>query len=523
MRRVPRQRQLRKVFLIGALCVAAVLASPLCLAAEGEDTLLDDWHALYLGGAKAGYQHEEIRREVVDGTTTFRTRARQELTISRANFQIRIVMESEVVEDVDGRLIAFKHQTTQGPLSHTVEGVVEGDELVITVSRGANRTVRRVPAPPGLCPRAAWMLMREKGLEPGTRYAMQVFLAELPERDVTMEVTVGGKEPVQLYEVTRTLHRVDITTNILPGMPLATWVDDDVTVWLSRMAFSPLIVIEMRKVPKEVALSPAEPAELFFASLERTDEQIPNPRQLEYLELVLVPAEGVSAELHVPSDAYQQVRETKAGLAVTIRRAHGDPAKSYTLPYAEAEHADLLQPNQWLEIQDPLVAQMAREAVGEESDALAAARRIEDFVEKVITTKDMSMGTASAAETAEHKTGDCSEHAVLVAALARAAGIPSRVVCGLACLSEVPGRQGGAFGYHMWAEVYVGEWLPLDAALGGHDATHLVLARTDLNGPGDLLDIVSAVCQFLGKVKIEVVEARAQAAAVSHEVGPTEG
>ncbi|MBA7698001.1 hypothetical protein ES703_106675 [subsurface metagenome] len=87
---------------------------------------------------------------------------------------------------------------------------------------------------------------------------------------------------------------MDVTTNILPGMPLRTWVDDDVTVWLSRLAFSPLIVVEMRKVPKEVALSPAEPAELFFASLERTDEQIPNPRQLEYLELVLVPAEGAA-------------------------------------------------------------------------------------------------------------------------------------------------------------------------------------------------------------------------------------
>jgi hypothetical protein len=66
---------------------------------------------------------------------------------------------------------------------------------------------------------------------------------------------------------------------------------------------------------------------------------------------------------------------------------------------------------------------------------------------------------ASAKEALRSGVGDCTEYSVLLAALARAAGIPARCPIGVVYTDR-------AFVGHMWTEVWVGEWRPLDAALG---------------------------------------------------------
>jgi transglutaminase-like putative cysteine protease len=66
--------------------------------------------------------------------------------------------------------------------------------------------------------------------------------------------------------------------------------------------------------------------------------------------------------------------------------------------------------------------------------------------------------------------GDCNEHAVLVAALLRAAGVPTRIVAGLA-------YAGDGFYYHAWNEVWLDGWMSADAVFDQMpvDATHVQL------------------------------------------------
>lgn len=163
-----------------------------------------------------------------------------------------------------------------------------------------------------------------------------------------------------------------------------------------------------------------------------------------------------------------------------------------------------LQETPWLEITDSNVQRMSREAVGDETDALAAARKIETYVADRIADKGLGTGFATAAETARQLAGDCTEHAVLAAALARAAGLPSRVVCGLAYGGPMAGDTRARFYFHMWAEVYVGQWLPIDPALGSFDATHITFVDSDLARPDAIMDISSAVLQLPKNVEITV-------------------
>ena len=98
-------------------------------------------------------------------------------------------------------------------------------------------------------------------------------------------------------------------------------------------------------------------------------------------------------------------------------------------------------------------------------------------------------GHFSALETLARRAGDCTEAAVLLAALGRAAGIPTRVASGLVYSRDAYHGVGNVFMPHSWVLAYVdGEWRSFDAALERFDATHIALVV----GDGDARSIEAA-------------------------------
>ena len=167
-------------------------------------------------------------------------------------------------------------------------------------------------------------------------------------------------------------------------------------------------------------------------------------------------------------------------------------------------------PSGLIQSDDPTIVAMAHQARGTAQKPLAVAKSLEKFVHETVKPTDFSQAFSSALEVARSKTGDCTEYAVLLAALARASGLPARVAMGLV---YVPSKQG--FGYHMWTEVLVdGRWLPLDATRGhgGIDASHLKLSDTNLadsgaNGQSAFTSLLPVV-QVMGSLGISILEAK---------------
>ena len=84
-----------------------------------------------------------------------------------------------------------------------------------------------------------------------------------------------------------------------------------------------------------------------------------------------------------------------------------------------------------------------------------------------------------------------------LAALARASGIPARVVNGLAFAPSFAGYER-AFIPHAWVQAYVdGEWHGYDAALLGFDAGHIALSY----GSGESSGFYASVTLF-GNLKV---------------------
>jgi len=492
---------------MAALVVVSLFLAGAAAAGQGEDSLpQENWMAIYLAGQKIGYSHTRITGEQRDGKHVVVTTSRQQISLARAGSPMQMGVYQEVVEDPDGALVSFVFRMEQGFARMETRGVVRDGRLSVTTEGLDGPTSLEVAAPEGLCPWAADRVVRATGLEPGTELTLSVFNPQAPTRTLEVNLRVGGTEQVQVFEVHKWLHRVDWEVPALHSLSMTQWVDEEGRVWLER-AGAAGFRMEMRRTTRQIATAPAEPAEVMVNTSIRPDRAIPDPRGLDSLRVRISPKEDAAGEsrLVLPSDRWQGVEPQDGALVVELRKAVADPAASYELPYRGEEYAELLKSTPWLEVDDELIRRMSREAVGGEADALRAARRVEAYVMEAIESKNLNTGFATALETARQRAGDCTEHALLAAALARAAGIPSRIVTGLAYGTLDDVQPNGRFYYHMWTEVYVGGWYPIDAALGGHDATHLAISRSALDRPGDMLDISAALLQFLGNVRIEVL------------------
>jgi len=187
-------------------------------------------------------------------------------------------------------------------------------------------------------------------------------------------------------------------------------------------------------------------------------------------------------------------------VVVTVRPVSAPAGAKFPYKGRSEELLEALEPTRFLQSDRKEIVELAKKAVGNTKDAAKAAGKIESFVATYIDNKSLSVGYASAAEVAASRQGDCSEFAVLTAAMCRSVGIPARVVAGVAYIKNFAGIQD-RFGGHAWVEAYVGgKWVGLDAAfksagLGGYEAGHIALAVGN-GDPEDFFNLVTTLGRF---------------------------
>jgi hypothetical protein len=156
-----------------------------------------------------------------------------------------------------------------------------------------------------------------------------------------------------------------------------------------------------------------------------------------------------------------------------------------------------------LDLTDPLLkAKAAALKKGSRHD-LETTRRIYAFVSKSFDYKLGASLFSNSREALRGMKGDCSEAAVLTAALLRAAKIPSRVVMGFATIDK------GVFIGHAWAEAWLGsEWIGIDAALHEFPAGPGRVALVQLPGDKPMQPIATnLMMRTLANLDIEITEA----------------
>lgn len=199
---------------------------------------------------------------------------------------------------------------------------------------------------------------------------------------------------------------------------------------------------------------------------------------------------------------YHQVEREGESYAMTLTSTR--PAAGFAAPKLpmklDAELAKFLEPTAMAQSDNPAIQSLAREIVGDEKDAMKAAEKIIAAVFHGIAKEAGMRGSATATEVLRNGAGDCTEHAVLVVALMRAAGIPARVVDGIVLAANEDGS--GVAGYHAWAEIWLGQWVGVDATVGetGTSARYL---NFGVDEPG-MVGSGGKMMRAIGKTSIEL-------------------
>jgi hypothetical protein len=494
--------------LLASVVAFGFLASP-AIAGDKQagKIVLDLWDAAYLQGGRAGYVHTFVEEFERNDHRLLRTTVELRLRIKRFSDSVELSMDSGDYATSDGKVYAVFMRQTLGKNKKV--------EIVGLVKEGRVHLTRDGSEPQ---PSAPWddqtvgfyrqqTILKDRKVKPGDSFTYPSFE---PTINLVLKTHVGAKDYEDVLvpgaKKKAKLLRVESKPGLIQKVQLPAliiWVDAKLEQVMSESEVPGLGKIRMVRTTKAAALASGPAAQLTdigLSQLIRLKQPIANPYETTlgvYRIVIRDDADPGSAFAH---DGRQQVKNVKGGtFELHVEGGRGKPAAlAPKMPGAE-----FTQSSYFINSADGRVQERARNAVGPEQDPWRRALRIERWVHNNMTaTNDEALATAD--HVAKTLRGDCTEYAMLTAAMCRAEGVPSRTAVGL-IYANVQGAP--AFAFHMWTEVWIaGAWLPIDATLGKGQvgATHLKIGDQSWHKARDMTPLFPVV-RVLGRMRIEVL------------------
>jgi len=468
------------LFMVRRGALEKVFSRPRTLAASDIKAPADQdtWMNIFQDSNKIGYAHTRLSAE----TSGYRL---QESVLMRIN-TMGLVQDINLITrgrfKPDFSLADFDFEMHSGRFNFSVSGSVSGNVMTVETTGAGNsrRTDIALKAKPYLLS-AITPALAAAELDAGDQYTFDIFdpatLAQTP-----LRVKVMGSEETRIMGVRTSATKISLAFK--DSTQLA-WIDSDGKILKEQG----ILGIRLEKTTRKDALRSrpvAAGTDLTQAAAVPSNVRLEN---LERLAKLVLEIDGI----HPDNLQLDGGRQTYRGQVLTVARESLEnlaaelDAKSLASP-----ERFFLRPSPFIESDDPKIRALVHDIIGTESVALEKLRLLVDWVHQNIDKRPV-LSLPDALATLENRVGDCNEHAVLLAALARAAGIPCRVEAGLVYLK-------GRFYYHAWNLVYLGRWITVDAVFGQipADVSHIRLVTGSPNQQLDLMGII-------GKIGLKII------------------
>ena len=487
------------------LALALLVLAPLAGAAP---ETYERWYALTMNDEKVGWLREALE---VDDDGNLVTTARTVMSIDRMGQSIELEIATRFVETPDGEPVSMTSKQDIGAGVIEQRYVFRDDHVAVTSSQMGLTRTKKQPLPEGawLTPHEAQTYLAkrlEAGAESITLTSLDPSMGLTP---ITLERAIVGETNVEVMGKTVPAIEWEVRQSVLP-QPLTEFVDEEGNVLRSSVPFGG-IVMDMVATTEALATAPFDAPELMARTFVRPDRAIDNARTSRRA-VYLLRRTGESDTPFFDTGVFgpgaaqraESVDEDTIRLTVDL----DDPMPATV---TDEQRASALGASTWIDPTDEAIVALTHRALkplGSGADAMKQAKALEAFVARHIEDKTLGVGFATASEACRTREGDCSEHAMLLGAMLRAAGIPSRIVTGLVYADGFMGERA-IFGYHMWTQALIetkdgARWVDLDAAVMPMDATHLAVSRstfTDDDPVSAMIDLV----EVFGQLEIEVV------------------
>lgn len=484
---------------IAWMLAAAALACGARDAWAGWKIVEERWSVQELGGKPCGRSYERVEEGDGEDAGRLRTSSRIELRFRRMSQETRVEIESSFTETKTGEPI--EASVTQGGGTVVYRFAREDGAWVATVSRGAAQSVERKRIDGAfMTPQAAAALVAARHAEKSKEIRIR---------------TVDAQSGLSVAEVVMTRGESNArgtrytTTNSLVPAPGTELLDERGRSIESTVAFPGLGEFRSRVADKAAADRAYEAAtfDLLVGTFVKTAPIAGYERRARLAFTLRANADG---GIDLPSEGAQVARRLDA----RTQRVEIDAARGSAAAAGDAADPRWLRATELLDFENDAVrALLSKAKLSENADAYRDAESLRRLVFRHLHRKDLATAFGSAGDAARSQGGDCTEHAVLLAALLRAKGIPSRVASGLVYVPAM-GAQGPGFGWHLWTQALVpapsggdaAVWLDFDATLGGDGrgfhAAHILVATSDLAG-GATDPAFARAIGLLGGVEIE--------------------
>jgi hypothetical protein len=445
----------------GPLVLGLMLVAVPCAAAEQPQgkTVADTWEVVHLGGYRIGFFHTTTREIDAGAAKVLRTSLQMELTLKRSGAVQKLKFENGNDETPEGRVLAVSMRMNDDVQEGTVEE--KGLHLKVNGGRQIDKYVPWNDRVIGLYRQDR--LCQDKKVKPGDRFTYDSYEPSLTSV-LTVRGTVGEAEEVATLQGKKKLLRVEVVSDPvlvpkpgseekfkiqLPKMLL--WLDKDGMPLRRQTEIPGLGTIVLHRTTRAGATAPVEEVpDLLENTKIALNRPIANPHETRSVVYRVTVKDDDDPTSVLAQDARQEIKNARGNSFELHVKAVRAPA-AVEKPDAPARD-EFLKSCYYLNCDDARVKELAARAVGDETDPLRKARRIERWVCDNMQ-HDNKAPFAPAGQIARTLSGDCRQHALLTAAMCRAAEVPSRTAVGLVYARDAKSRP--VMAYHMWTEVWV--------------------------------------------------------------------
>jgi hypothetical protein len=442
----------------------------------------ETWMSIFQGDRKIGFSHSRFFAE----GNAYRLKETVSMRINTMGIiqDLRLTTHARLQPDLT--VESFDFEISSGRFRHRIEGNAADSVLTVHGGGTGRKTSELKLMKPTYLAATVVDAMAGTDLTVGDRLIFNVFdPATMAQAPLNVEVLEWETIPVAGEK--------------MPAAKLALHFKGSTQLaWISLsgdlLRQKGLLGLRLEKSRREDALKALDPKgsrDLTLAASVAVSRRLPSPERLEEIKLRITGGSLQGMHLHGGRQVLQKD-------VLTIRKESLDHlAKRLDPERLGRLEAIFTRPDALIQSDHEKIKTLARKILHKAPGAtpLQKVRRFMEWIEDHIEQRPV-LSLPDALSTLENRMGDCNEHAVLMAALARASGIPARVEAGLVYLNH-------RFYYHAWNLLYLGRWITVDALYGQvpADVTHI---RFVTGSPQQQLDLIGAI----GNIRLEILESR---------------
>ena len=438
---------------------------------------MEEWWGVFYRGEQIGFASQVITPR----TKGYKLQDRSMMNLNMLGTIQPTTTELEMDANEDWILERFAFELRSKEIRFSARGQMNGTKLQLTVDSGGHQSSRELilrQAPYLLAALKPYVVTQQ--LETGKKFLFSTFDPSTLSEQVTT-VVIEGRE--QLHIADRTEPAVRLRQSFR-GISVISWVDGQGRTLKEESPAGFSIVRQEMSTAKNLPAR-AVSLDLIAQTAVPVATKITDPQTQRALQLKL---SGVNLANFRLNGGRQKLSQDQ----LEIRLEDLNQLSLPKIPVRDTRLASYLQPTPFLQTDHPKIQALVAQILNGERDGYRAAIKIKDWIYKEIA-KQPTVSIPNALEVLQTRSGDCNEHTVLFNTLARAAGMPAKTVVGVVYLR-------GAFYYHAWSEVWLGDWVSLDSVLNQFpaDVTHVKFLEGEIDRQIEIL-------QLIGNLKIEVL------------------